>query len=137
MERLHKIFGYSGLVPFFCFALFYYVDIWWNFALVAYSALIFSFLSGLLWASTLNQKLPKHTLYVSVCAMLWSFVWIFYIGMTKQPHSFLFIIMSFSFIALHCYEEKYLLNIYPVAFRKLRMHLSLSVAAILFLVSFI
>ena len=65
MGRLHKILGYSGLVPFFGFALLYYVfNEPWNFALVVYSALIFSFLAGLLWASTLNHEPPKHTLNV-------------------------------------------------------------------------
>ncbi len=138
MGRLHKILGYSGLVPFFGFALLYYVfNEPWYFALVVYSALIFSFLSGLLWASTLNHEPPKHTLYVSVGAMLWSFLWILWIFWMPGKQNYFLIIIPFSFIALHCYERIYLSKIYPTSFLKLRMHLSLFVAAIIFLVCFI
>ena len=143
MVRLHKILGYSGLVPFFGFALLYHInDVPWDFLLVVYSALIFSFLAGLLWASTLNYELPTHALYVSISAMLWSFMWIFFwvffSGLQNQQfHSFLFIVISFSFIALYYYERMYLSKIYSASFLKLRAPLSLSVAGIFFLVAII
>ena len=82
----------------------------------------------------LNHEPPNHTLYVSVGAMLWAFLWILWMP-CKQ--NYFLIIIPFSFIALHCYERIYLSKIYPTSFLKLRMHLSLFVAAIIFLVCFI
>ena len=136
MKRLHLVLGYAGLIPFFVFALLSYLNQDFKIILVCYSALIFSFLAGLLWASSLSNKQPTHTLYMSISAMLWSFIWIFF-ALEIKFYSLLFITISFSFVALYCYERIYLSNIYPDYFLKLRMHLSLSAATILFLVSFI
>jgi hypothetical protein len=77
MKRLHQVLGYAGLIPFFVFALLSYLNQDFKIILVCYSALIFSFLAGLLWASSLSNKQPTHTLYMSISAMLWSFIWIF------------------------------------------------------------
>ena len=136
MKRLHQVLGYAGLIPFFVFALLSYLNQNFKIILVCYSALIFSFLAGLLWASSLSNKQPTHTLYMSISAMLWSFIWIFF-ALEIKFYSLLFITISFSFVALYCYERIYLSSIYPAYFLKLRMHLSLSAATILFLVSFI
>ncbi|HBH10538.1 MAG TPA: DUF3429 domain-containing protein, partial [Gammaproteobacteria bacterium] len=72
MKRLHQVLGYAGLIPFFVFALLSYLNQDFKIILVCYSALIFSFLAGLLWASSLSNKQPTHTLYMSISAMLWS-----------------------------------------------------------------
>ena len=132
MSRLHQILGYGGLIPFFGLTLLYYQNFEnADFYLIAYSALIFSFLGGLLWASTLNYVLPMHTLYVSVGTMLWSWVWLIFTEINW------FIIISFSFFALYWYEKKYVAHTYSEIFLKLRTHLSLSAATILFFAYFI
>jgi len=140
MNRLHQILGYAGIFPFFIFSLVYFFSNKEEYSLlllVAYSGLIFSFLGGLLWATTFDYEPPKHVLYVSVGTILWSFVWIISCRIPEQFYPFLFVIISSSFIALHCYERIYLSTIYSKTFLRLRMYLSLSVTSILLLVAFI
>ena len=94
MNRLHQILGYAGIFPFFIFSLVYFFSNKEEYSLlllVAYSGLIFSFLGGLLWATTLDYEPPKHVLYVSVGTILWSFVWIISCRIPEQFYPFLFV----------------------------------------------
>jgi|TARA_B100001250_G_scaffold409319_1_gene433416 hypothetical protein len=132
LKKIHLILGYGGLIPFFGLALLHYL----NFEnadsfLIAYAALIFSFLGGLLWKSTLYNDLPAHVIYISVTVMLWAWVWLIFNQLNW------FFIASCSFFALYLYEKKYLIQTYPDGFIKLRLHLSMSATVVLLVVFFI
>jgi hypothetical protein len=124
----HRVFGYSGLIPFVGFSLYLIlIDNSWQDWLISYAALIFSFLGGILWAFSLNGSTPRHCSWVSIGAMLWAWLWL-----VCNPQGQL-IIAAFSFVALWLYERRYLRDLYPESFYKLRTHLSLTAATSLLL----
>jgi hypothetical protein len=140
-NRWLKPLGYAGLLPFalLCLAL------WWppgslpsdflTLALLSYSALIFSFLSGLLWFGSFvlgqhSRQQATQALWISIVAMLWSWSWFlwghFAPGLT-------FLAAGLSFVLLWTYERETLAHIYPRGFFALRTHLTFGAAFSLWL----
>lgn len=124
MSRLHQLLGYAGLIPFIGLALINALGIFpssgdW---LLTYSALIFSFLGGLLWRVSMQNELPRHVPLVSVGLMLFSWCWLL------LPIFNWFWLAAWSFLGLWLYEKFYLTSVYSPAFMRLRGQLSLIAA---------
>lgn len=124
MTAWHTRLGYAGLLPFvglsaLVLAEFPQASAW----LLSYSALIYSFLGGLLWLASLNAKLPTHTLFVSVGVMLWAWLWLL---LPQYPWH---LVAAISFVLLWLYERVYLSDVYPRGFMRLRQWLT-SLAAL-------
>lgn len=129
--------GYAGLLPFIGGALF----LWWpqlqalvpegadqyvTWGLFSYSALIFSFLSGLLWFGSFvvgqhSQRQASQMLWVSISAMLWS--WSGFAWLWVSP-SLTLLGAGLSYLLLWVYEREVLAHWYPAGFFQLRTRLT-------------
>ncbi|EMR12129.1 hypothetical protein MPL1_11803 [Methylophaga lonarensis MPL] len=131
MTKLHKVLGYAGLLPFLVLSLLVYSDqreIEWM--LRDYSALIFSFLGGLLWLSSTRVYVPAHVAVVAVSCMLWAWCWLI------VPQFFPLWLLAASFLALLIYEMQALSAVYSDALMSLRKRLSLVAALSLLFAAF-
>ncbi|MCC5797205.1 MAG: DUF3429 family protein [Methylophaga sp.] len=131
MTKLHKVLGYAGLLPFLVLSLLVYNDqreIEWM--LRDYSALIFSFLGGLLWLSSTRVYVPAHVAVVAVSCMLWAWCWLI------VPQFFPLWLLAASFLALLFYEMQTLSAVYSDALMSLRKRLSLVAALSLLFAAF-
>ena len=130
MLKEHQWLGYGGLIPFVGLSLLIWLPPWQfdeqmlGHFLLNYSAMILSFLGGIIWMASLVYRLPKHTLYVSVFAMLWP--WLVLIEAENMGLSLplALSIAALSFMALWFYEKRYATAAYDYAFFKLRTQLS-------------
>lgn len=126
LSRTHSLFGYLGLIPFFGLVVAserlggHYAE--W---LLSYAALIFTFLGGIIWFSSLVEGAAKHQVWVSIIGMLWAWSWLIY------PLEYPMLIAGISFLALWLYERHCLVSIYPAEFWTLRTVLSLGAASAL------
>ena len=131
MQKIHKILGYSGLIPFIAFSILTVMeDSVSNFALITYACLIASFLGGTLWMSSIQEKLATHVAIFSNVFMLLS--WLILIFYKTDG---IYYLASALFVALICYERRYLKNIYSAEYLKLRTVLSVTVASCLLVVA--
>lgn len=121
MRPIHSILGYLGLIPFIGLSALHISG--WQIAydiLISYSALIISFLAGVLWMSSMQAKLSASYAVLSNLIMLasWAVLW------GGQSFGGLY---SFSllFITLYLIEYRTLQPHYPVEFFTLRGRLTL------------
>ncbi|WP_019894763.1 DUF3429 domain-containing protein [Hydrogenovibrio halophilus] len=140
-NRWLKPLGYAGLTPFIGLSLMLWLQpAFLNTtllaqALLSYSALIFSFLSGLLWFGSLviglhDQRQASQTLWISVVAMLWSWSWFWWAMLAP---GLVFLAAGLSYLLLWVYEREILAHWYPQGFFALRSRLSLVAAFSLWL----
>ena len=124
MTRLHQLLGYGGLIPFVGLAIINMTGAFPNSSewLLTYTALIFSFLGGLLWLVSMQYQLPNHVPLVSVSMMLWAWCWLLW------PDINWFWFAAWSFLSLWLYEKFYLSMVYSPDFLRLRGQLSLTAA---------
>jgi len=127
MSASQRYFGYAGLLPFIllCLAALAGIDSAKTY-LMSYAALIFSFLGGILWGSSLSQKHPSHISLVSVSCMLWAWCWLL------MPSYSWFTLAAVSFVALWLYEWLILGHLLNKTFLQLRGQLSAVAALCLF-----
>ncbi|KUJ71079.1 DUF3429 domain-containing protein [Thiomicrospira sp. WB1] len=136
-----KPLGYAGLLPFILLSL----ALWWPApylpadllaqALLTYSALIFSFLSGLLWFGSFvlgqhSRQQASQMLWLSIVAMPWSWSWFLW---NHFAPGLTFLAAGLSYVLLWAYERETLAHIYPQGFFVLRTHLTFAAALSLWL----
>ncbi|BBP43163.1 DUF3429 domain-containing protein [Thiosulfativibrio zosterae] len=130
MLKEHHWLGYGGLIPFVGLSLLIWLTPWQldeqllGHLLLNYSAMILSFLGGVIWMASLVYRLPKHALYVSVFAMLWPWLVLIEAEIMGLSLPLALSIAAFSFIALWLYEKRFTTAAYDYAFFKLRTQLS-------------
>ncbi|TCK08634.1 DUF3429 domain-containing protein [Marinobacterium mangrovicola] len=128
MTPWHSRLGYAGLIPFIGLtALVLQSFPGASYWLLSYSALILSFLGGLLWAGSLNRQVPTHVLFVSVGVMIWAWVWLL------LPQFSWYLPGSITFVLLWLYERIFLGDTYSREFMRLREWLTGLAALSLFL----
>lgn len=128
MTSSQRYLGYGGLIPFVFLSVATVAGIdHAAFFLLSYAALIFSFLGGILWGVSLQQKLPDHVSLVSVSCMLWAWLWLL------MPGYNWFFLAALSFVALWLYEWLLLRNKLDRQFIQLRGQLSVVAAFCLLL----
>ena len=100
--------GCAGLIPFICLPLSVLLGLL-SFSLAAhyftlYSAVILSFLGGVLWLSSLLERNTQHMIYVAMLPSV--FAWL---ALVLLPVSLTIPILSVCFVGLIFYEQKFLL----------------------------
>lgn len=133
MNVLHRVLGYGGLIPFVGLAMFFHypeelvnnllgtqtspIEFW----LKSYAALIFTFIGGIYWATSLQPSNKSLTplLWFSIVMMLWAWIWIL------MPDCISAWMMALSFWLLPLIEYKWLKEELDKDFRTMRMHLSI------------
>ncbi len=131
MSRLHFILGYGGLAGFILLT----ALIWLNQPeasgwMMSYSALIVSFLGGILWQQSLLSQTAKHVPIVAVVLMLWP-----WLAIMLMPERWL-LLAAITLLLVWRYERRFLSAHYPPAFMQMRGVLSL-VAAVNLTVAFV
>jgi hypothetical protein len=122
LSRTHIALGLAGLIPFVGLAIARQVTDLPALWQLGYASLIFSFLGGILWSQSLKRSAPKHTSWVAIAVMLWAWCWLIF-------DSFNWLLPAgLSFIVLWLYERRYLSDLYPQGFIKLRCLLSMIAA---------
>lgn len=138
VQVLYRFLGYAGLVPFLVLSglshiSFFDWDVKW--ALLTYAAMIFSFLGGILWGSTVvkaeQDAISFSVLWVSVASMLWGWTWL--LGAVWWPEFNFLWLASVSFLLLWLYETRAMAKTFPVFFMRLRRDLSWVAALSLFI----
>lgn len=129
MNILHRILGYGGLIPFIGLAsIAHYPQELLNslfnsqpdiqFWLISYAALIYSFIGGIYWSSSLINQNRNGILLLSIVMMLWAWMWVL------MPDSIAAWLMALSFLALPLIEFKWLKSDWSDDFIKMRLQLS-------------
>lgn len=100
--------GCAGLIPFISLPLSVVLDLL-SYSLAAhyftlYSAIILSFLGGVLWFSSLVEKNTQHMIYVAMLPSIMA-----WLALILLPISFSIPILSVCFVGLIFYEQKFLL----------------------------
>ena len=140
-NRWLKPLGYGGLIPFVGLSGWLWLEPTGSdpstlvFALLSYSALIFSFLSGLLWFGSFiigqyDRRQATQTLWVSVIAMLCSWSWFLW-GLFSP--GLVLLAAGLSYLLLWAYERETLAHWYPADFFALRTRLTFVAALSLWL----
>lgn len=130
MSRLHYVLGYGGLVGFIGLTALIWLD--WSTAsgwMLSYSALIVSFLGGMLWQQSLISQTQQHVPVVAIILMLWP-----WLAIMLFPERWL-ILAAITLLLIWRYERRFLSEHYPAEFMQMRGILSIS-AAILLTLSF-
>ena len=131
MSRLHLFLGYSGLSGFILLTALIWLDqpqaAGW---MMSYSALIVSFLGGILWQQSLLSQTAKHVPIVAVILMLWP-----WLAIMLVPERWL-LLAAITLLLVWRYERRFLSEHYPPAFMRMRGVLSL-VAAVSLTVAFV
>lgn len=138
MNKYHRLFGYGGLIPFISLALLFQfqddlpltflensastISSW----LISYAALIYSFIGGIYWHTTLNRHSNPFVLTFAILMMLWAWLWILAIPLIPIW------LMAVSFFILPIIESQWLKEALGSEFRTMRFHLSMVAGICLF-----
>lgn len=128
MHPIHTILGYLGLIPFIGLsALHIYQWLPAYELLVTYSALILSFLAGLLWMSAMDTERSIRLAIASKGIVLASWALLY-----LNPGHVILYAFSLLFILLYLFETLYLKSLYPSGFFSLRSRLTVITTLSLF-----
>ena len=130
IQKLVQKYGLSGLIPFVVPALLVWVlpektGLLLSDFFIYYSAIILSFLSGILWCIGLQQVISpiddnrdrnQHTKYLTISIVFSLLAWVSLL----IPLTGGLLLLGTGFIVIRQFEKKYLASIYPEWFSKMR-----------------
>lgn len=128
MQKIHQLLGYLGLIPFIGLSALHIYG--WSPAyelLVTYSALIISFLAGVLWMAAMDRNLSLWLALLSNVVMLASWALLII-----NPGSGVLYAFTLLLITLLMVEKRQLKAHYPSRFYELRSRLTLIASIALF-----
>lgn len=119
------LLGIAGLMPFISLPLLIAIDVLsfsqGAFYFKQYSAVILSFLGGVLWLNALMERHTSHMLYIAMLPSI--FGWL---GICFMPTQAAITLLTICFVSLLFYERKFLLlpQAWIIAYSKLRYWLT-------------